>query len=769
MGKSSLRLVSCLLILSLVFSFVISGCKTKKFEDARDPIYVEDDGEPWYVAETVKCEVPETDGDYFSVLDVGSYDGNIYAVYQSVDYFYTNILLYLVSYNTDGTIKSMTNLVEDIQTDTDAFNVNLLNSEFTDGYLYLEYESYDYYSPNEVFYCYSLDEQKIYMVDSIERTDYSTQYACVFESKDHYWMAEYEYESGELYVNEVKYSEITDIFDMSTKIPDDKEISKQGFIYAYNQNLCFTVSDKGEEYDPYGFSEQMAYDLYAGEIVPYDNVFRESLREYIIDGIEYSFSKDGIYKGNEENKELLVPFDHCDADIDEILYSSIVCVSDNVISFVNYGTTSTEDNIEITNLYKYDKNPHVGKEVINASYIGVLACGDSIVDFNMNNDRYFIKIDRRFESLGIYYEDEDYDYDEWYSDSIDQVIIECESGKSPDIVFDVCNSRRLAESDLFEDLSFKVEGSFSEDKYLLNIINNSRTTDGRLTVLPMTFRVSGLAMDFNLVDEDGINFDSYSKRVSNEFNNYDPLNFTFDKTGYFFACLENEAQDCYDKNGNFSADNDTFRELTIYVKENVPNNFDSSYAFGFGSYDDIDWDEYDYYSNMYKSVGDFATYLDMINYGGTIERKLVGTPTSKAYAPRVNITTSASISKNAGSKEGCWEFIRYLCGDQQQESMSENGMSININTDKQIAEEMIEHYDSSMIPNTYSYSVLLSRGITEIEEDKVEDYIDYLRTLKHIEFYDYEYEHVIEKEIIKYFNDECDLDTCIASINAQLS
>lgn len=770
MGRSHLRLVSCLLILSLVFSFVTSGCKTKKFVDARDPEYVEDDGEPWYVAETVDCEIPETESDYFTLLDVGSYDGNIYAVFQAIDYFYSNCLLYLVSYDINGSIISMTNLVTDIDADTDMFNVNLLNSDFDDGNIYLEYESYDYYSPEERFYCYSLNEDDLYLIDSVDRADYTIQYACVFDSVDHYWMAEYSYEEGSLYVNEVQDSSIVDIINMSINLSDDRVISKEGFIYSYNQYLCFTTSPSdSEDYIYYDYSDQMAYDVYTQDIVPASQIFQFPISEYEINGVTYSISKDGILKGTDGEKELYVPFDHCDVDLNEVLYSSIVDVSDDTISLVSYGNYNFEDRITITNLHKYDKNPHVGKEVINVSYIGILACGKNIVDYNMNNDKYFIKLDRRFENFGVFSEDEEYNYDEWYAGSIDHVISECSSKDSPDIVLDVCNSSRLANSDLFEDLNFKVEGTFSEDEYLLNIISNCKTSDGRLTVLPMNFRVTGLSMDFNLVDGNGIDLVSYEKIVTSEFKGTDPMNFNMDKTGYFFYCYENEAQDFYDKNGNFNADNETFRELAQYVKKNVPDYFDSSYSYGFGSYDTLDWEEYDYYSNMVNYVEDCITYLNVVNYGGFIERKLVGAPTSKAYSPRVIITTSASICKNAGSKEGCWEFIKYLCGDEAQSAMNGYGISINLNVDFKNADNFIEQFNSSKMTSSYYFSVLVNRGVTEIEPEKTEDYIDFLRSLKHIEFFDYEYEEVIEKELIKYFNDECDLDTCIASINAQLS
>ena len=77
------------------------------------------------------------------------------------------------------------------------------------------------------------------------------------------------------------------------------------------------------------------------------------------------------------------------------------------------------------------------------------------------------------------------------------------------------------------------EKDFSSKSYLTNIIDASRSTDGKIYSLPLAFYVNGLAVEKNLVDSQGFVYEDYLDVVEDEFDGTDPLNYQYSKLNYF--------------------------------------------------------------------------------------------------------------------------------------------------------------------------------------------------------------------------------------------
>ena len=166
---------------------------------------------------------------------------------------------------------------------------------------------------------------------------------------------------------------------------------------------------------------------------------------------------------------------------------------------------------------------------------------------------------------------------------------------------------------------------------------------------------------------------------------------------------------------------------------------------------------------MYHGVYGIITYLDAINYGGD-KNMIAGLPSERGDGLVARISDSVSMSVDSGSKDGCWDFIKYVLSTPVQSEFNYE-IPINIDAIDAIAQVDIDDFNASGDDySDYYYYRLSRRDVTSLDYELTSEYISFLSDIKHIGYYDPEIIYIVEQEMRDYFDGQTTLDQAIGSI-----
>lgn len=491
------------------------------------------------------------------------------------------------------------------------------------------------------------------------------------------------------------------IVDLKDTLPDisiyDLEIVEYGDSNALIEAFC---DEDGTKYLLLDLS-----DMTITDICPDGTMWLQSMDvnpETSLNGHVYYSDTEHICELNFESQEITEVFNYNDCNISRVDVEdcNLVDLTDDTIVFTCSRTIPNLYYADRTSFYLYtltknDTNPNAGKAVIELGCLGELtgAISDAIFSFNETNTEYFIRYNNSYflDEIAFYnsnlsYEEARENYIEAQSELSNQIAIDLLSGEAPDIIIDGFGYQQLNNSNYLLDLS-EFANDMDSSSYFTNIFEDAKTNSA-LYQIPLTFSLNGIftAASDTYVNQNGFTFEEYISFVDTTCNGNNPIRLP--QNEYFCKCI-NAMNDLFIDGNTVNYDNEAFRELAEYVKNEVFNS-----SSGIDMY-------YPEEAAMYVEIAGFDLYLnsycDWQQRGNSLDiqdTRIMGIPSSDGRGPSLSILNSAGISSLTANPDGCWEFISLLLDNSVQSEMAKTHyFPVNRLAFEATANEMSDYYN----------------------------------------------------------------------------
>lgn len=386
-------------------------------------------------------------------------------------------------------------------------------------------------------------------------------------------------------------------------------------------------------------------------------------------------NQDGIFTINYDDKviEPVFLYKYSNINAFEVNYLTPVKVTeDQVIMTGATYTPNYNHGAQVCEpiMFRFDRadsNPNAGKTIINVasedSYSYPLCEG--VCQFNQTSSDYFVILNS------------DYIGDEESGDEVtnesnatslgNQLAIDIMSGTGPDMIVNGTSFGMLNDDDYLLDLTSFVNENYTSDNYFTNVFE-AAGNNGKLYQLPLAFSISGIAVDsqYKQAGQVGYTFEQYKELVDGPCNGTCPL--AMDKMSFFIISLDSMT-DLFINDGTVDLDNDAFRALAEYTKNNVN--------------DIIDIECEDNYVDSTPTLPATATNIShIVEYFTELEghSELLGIPSYDGRGPMFVCSDTIAISAQSDCTDGCRAFIDTLMGSDIQHAY---GISCGICTNRE--------------------------------------------------------------------------------------
>lgn len=465
-------------------------------------------------------------------------------------------------------------------------------------------------------------------------------------------------------------------------------------------------------------------------------------------------------------------------DSDDFMSTSILSCTDErtvILDAIHspYGMEDYRNYKWITVVKKADKNPHVGKKIIELALppqAGVTEyLSNSISEFNKTDNEYLIRIWNKYKS-GFVMGREFGNPDE-YDQKLFQMIQELKGGDAPDIIIGIQKNYAMRD-DVFMDLTGLLSPEVLEKQYV-NIFDAAKI-NGKQYFLPVTIRIEGLVTEADLLKDGavGITFADFEKMVKEKLHGISPYDYpksAYDnKTSFLFSCIDTKRAIEGDK---IDFGTDQFRSAVEYAKANF-------------QYDDIlsvppehinDWEHRLRTDCYYARLDNYLSFVRACNrMKGHF--KIIGTPSVNAAGPRFEAVETISVSAGTDNKEGCVKFLNYLFSgkafagtDCEFKDIVTNKeiMDKNIETLTRLNNEAYEKYLASIRSGAIKVPgyVESAEGDKRSTEDMQESFKNSMSTISTYYYEDARITGFVTEELQPYYAGDRSLDDVIKYVN----
>ena len=490
----------------------------------------------------------------------------------------------------------------------------------------------------------------------------------------------------------------------------------------------------------------------------------------------------GIKKVDFDNKELTEVFDFnsCNINRSDLSYLSLVEFTDDTIILAGtvyrsegYYSTGNLNTGKMCILTKADSNPNAGKTILKAATLSNLSypVSEAVCQFNETNEEYFVMIDDTYSVENYINYSELDDSSNWEEVSLqaqqemnNQLSIDLMNGDGPDILLDAMGYSQLNSDDYLLDLT---EYLGDTTPYFGSVFEAAKTED-KLYQIPLSISIQGIITRSSNVDDDqvGFTFDQYADFVDEVCNGEDPI--SGGQLSFFTMCM-NAMLDEYIQGNDVDFNKDSFIELANYVDENVNEEIDEEGLYGddivyYGMSDGMEIPE----ASMtdISSFGAFlSTYADQAS-----EYRVLGVPTSDGRGPGFSVYSSAAISAETPSADGCWAFIEMLLSDEIQVDIGYDWSTpVRIESFETIANKEIEGYNSQIdqLSQYYSDAELAMYGMpsVRIDESAIDVFESYIDSCSRIIAEDPAVTSIVREEMPAFFEGQKSLDDVVTILN----
>lgn len=451
-----------------------------------------------------------------------------------------------------------------------------------------------------------------------------------------------------------------------------------------------------------------------------------------------------------------------------------------VLSFLDLGFQSGYENpvYNITILNKTEKNPNVGKKVIDLTFRD--DCSDymssAIYNFNKTNEEYLIRLWEDKDDLLIIPNGRNYtSFDTDSSEnmihalnkdkesiySYEQKLIEDLKGTDvPDLILDLQNTRAYND-DCLEDISDYLA---PEVRAMLfeNVIEATKY-EGKNYFLPVTISINGIICPEDAVSEgnSGFTFEEYSDFVKGPSNGIEPFAEYYnsrERTKFLLACVDINSISSNDKI-------DFGTEQFIKAAEYAKNEYITTYTGEEISYLD--------YCNLPAPCAKYTcidTYNDFIAAYTKVSKpyRIMGAPSVDATGPSFDVEESISVSSASEVKDGVKIFIDYLFKGEFKDGEVFTSIPINKDVlayDLPILNQICMRNYSLLIDHYEPPEVISDLGFRVTTDLMIEQFIKSLSDLSYYSHTDPELTLILIEEMDSYFNGDKPLDEVISVIN----
>lgn len=568
-------------------------------------------------------------------------------------------------------------------------------------------------------------------------------------------------------------------YDFSKEKPEMNIISIPTMISMGDGDvLIYCQSDKKKN------SKYMVYDLDANTVTEYteDTEWLEDVTSmYETENVEgmgcFLTKQDGIKKIDFATKSVedYLDFDCCNINRYDVMNLSLLSMTEDeiVLGGTVWRTGSSLDisgqELEVIILTKAETNPNAGKTVLRLAaldYFSYPLC-EAIGNFNESNDKYFIEYDNSYAMI------DEIDYDEILDANdqtsaindanaklSDRLAVDLVSGEGPDIIVDGAAFSQLNNADYLLDLSPYLETLDTSALYT-NVIDSAKEADGKLYQLPVTFAIEGIVVQAEDVEDGkvGFTFDEYGEFVKGPCNGKDPMG--MNQVDFFNKCAAYMNDEFYE-NGKVNYDNEAFKALAAYVKDNVPEKVESGSVINFGGNAEPVTAQF---TTMY-SLGDYLLATGVID-GDT---KIMGCPTCDGRGAMFTGCDSAAIYAQTASPDGCWEFIKTLLSDDVQMMFGQNGQNpLNKEALNAMNLQAIDDMNSLVdlyLSVGYTEEELRAYGIPcdKVDESAADAYVAAIETCTGLDRSDPSVNAILKEEMPAYFEGQKSIEDVIPII-----
>lgn len=557
------------------------------------------------------------------------------------------------------------------------------------------------------------------------------------------------------------------ISDMSAD-PEFRDVSVFNYIIASEKEILIVCLSNKVRF--------LSLNLETGEFTDKDeeyawlNTVNYASRISSFGGKTFVTDQSGIKCINFETKELedVVSFNSCNINRSIVSKCNLISVDNDRYVFAGMVNTydsytmfdsSDRDIPAIIVLEKADKNPNAGKMILTAATVGRVETpypiSEAIRVFNETNKKYYIRIESELNAADYFdfgnaetHDDSDDVHYNGASALSDQLATDLLSGNAPDIILNAGEFSLIHSEDYLVDLTGYINGKkgIKEADYFSNVMDAAKTGD-KLFYMPVSFSVNGIQADKADVGDGktGFTFEEYTKYLYGVCNGKDPMNET--QLGALCTLYSYMSDTCINgKEINF--DNESFRALCDYVKDNVNDN----------SYDPNETGGYGCYYN-------FAEFL-LVNGNNASEKTIMGYPSPDGRGPVISVDTSIGISAEASSAvaDGAWEFIKYCLGDEVQEMVARHDENpVSIDAFDTAAEKVLENY------NNNSFNYFTGTKNEPQDEAVIASYKSVLQSASVTDNIDPAILIVLREELPPYFLDQKSFDDVLKIIQDRVS
>ncbi|MBO4578961.1 MAG: extracellular solute-binding protein [Clostridiales bacterium] len=445
-------------------------------------------------------------------------------------------------------------------------------------------------------------------------------------------------------------------------------------------------------------------------------------------------------------------------------------------AYIMYGSDVPEKHAYIRVLTKADKNPHVGKKVIEIALPPNSGVSDylakTIYEFNKTDNEYLVRVWDKYNSgftPGLVYGELEENEQEVY-----RMIQDLRGGDAPDIVLNIQKNYAMNDR-IFMDITGFLDPEVLDKQYG-NIIEAGRI-NGRLYFLPVTIEIEGLVTNEELLKEgaEGITFEEFEKLIKDEMNGFSPYDYpnsrACNKRTFLLSCIDTKRAIEGDK---VEIGTDQFRAAAEYAKNHFEYDNEKSVPLEYVQ----DWNRYRG-ECYYARIGNYLDYVTSC-YRSKGNYKIIGTPSVDAAGPRFKAIETVSVSAATDVKDGCKKFLNYMFSGSAYDS-SECEFRFTV-TNKEIMDRNIEFLTKKNNAEYAKFRASVSSGSfipapgyekafgdKNATDDMGRNFKESLNTISTYYYEDHQIEQFLDEELAPYFADACSIDDVIKYLNDRLT
>ena len=503
------------------------------------------------------------------------------------------------------------------------------------------------------------------------------------------------------------------------------------------------------------------------------------------DGKDYLSKPDGIYEYNtlSGEKTIRISFNDCDVNRFECQQSEMLYCDENKTIFAPPAITYAGRDIPppqvVYTITKADKNPNAGKTIVSVATLSeflTFAESEGMKIFNEQNPDYFAKLTVYNQSALIEASDgstgiDDADKNTYSASALisGNLIADIRAGLGPDVVLGASQSVDLLNSTYLTDLTpYLKSKNFDESKYYMNVINAAKI-DGKMYFVPIGFTMTGIITDGSKLapDQKGFTYEQYVKFVSEQCNGEEPVSAVSSRMHFITTCIKRDYTGWL-KNDNINFDQQGFRDLATFFKDNIPE--------GLASTDLRDAETLQpktHYASYIECIENLE-YIAFYNYYGN-NMKIVGLPSANGTGPSAVVSSSFSIAADSPVEKGAYALLDALLCEQAQtvnntwSDIPVNRAAAKAKVDLCVANNKVGvGYIKSSPPDVLGASYQETMRMSYLFDTDVDlggIFLDALENVDTLLLPDNSVLMIVSEELPPYLLDQKDLDSVIGTIN----